>query len=139
MKAVVLLSGGLDSTTTLAIAIKEHQILPSDVSCLSLYYGQKHSLELQAAQKVAESFGASWEQKELPDIFEGYGSAIIGSGEVEMPHETYKEIAAGEGVSPTYVPFRNGNLLSAATAYALGRQATAVYFGAHAEDARGWA
>jgi 7-cyano-7-deazaguanine synthase len=56
-----------------------------------------------------------------------------------MPHLTYKEIAEGEGVSPTYVPFRNGNLLSTAASLALVEGAGAIYFGAHAEDARGWA
>jgi len=140
VQAVVLHSGGMDSTTMLAMAIKEHKLEPSEIMCLSILYGQKHHRELEAAKAVADYYGCESHVIELNhDLFTGGGSAIIGEGEVDMPHLTYKEIAEGEGVSPTYVPFRNGNLLSAATAIALVGGADSVYFGAHAEDARGWA
>jgi 7-cyano-7-deazaguanine synthase len=142
-KAVVLLSGGADSSTMLAMAIHDHQIPAKEILCLSLYYGQLHSLEIDAAERVAGHYRCEHVVKVLPrEIFEGGGSTIMQKDSVEgaeMPHMTYKEIAEDEGVSPTYVPFRNGNLLSAATSIALVRKAEAVYFGAHAEDARNWA
>jgi 7-cyano-7-deazaguanine synthase len=137
-KAVVLLSGGLDSTTCLAIALEEHGYDNDDVMALSIDYGQKHKAERLAAEEVSAHYDVDFQGVELdPMIFRSADSSL--TGEAEMPHLTYKEIAEGEGVSPTYVPFRNANLLSTATSIALVEGAGAVYFGAHAEDARGWA
>jgi len=138
MEAVVLLSGGLDSSTVLAMAIKEHHLNPEEIVCLSLNYGQKHSVEMQASHDVAMFYGCQFVHKQLdPSIFASDKSSLTGSE--PMPELSYKEIAEGEGVSPTYVPFRNANLLSTATALGLGLGVHSVYFGAHAEDARGWA
>jgi 7-cyano-7-deazaguanine synthase len=137
-KAVVLLSGGLDSTTVLAMALRLHNLKPENVLGLSLDYGQKHSIEAQASAEVARHYGISWLQKKLdPDIFATDESSLTGNR--EMPHETYQELMSGDGPSPTYVPFRNANLLSVATAIALSMAADSVYFGAHAEDAHNWA
>ena len=138
MEAVVLLSGGLDSSTVLAMAIKEHGVAPKDILCLSLNYGQKHSDEMQASHDVANYYGCHWTHKQLdPSVFASDKSSL--TGDEPMPQLSYKEIAEGEGVSPTYVPFRNANLLSTAAALGLGLGVHSVYFGAHAEDARGWA
>lgn len=135
MKAIVLLSGGLDSTTTLAIAIHEHHLDPRDITCLSLYYGQKHDVEVLHAKDVADFYRCEYVFKKLDSqLFVG-GSL---TSDAPMPHRTYKELMEDEGPSPTYVPFRNGNLLSAATSLALIRGAGLVYFGAHAEDAHRW-
>lgn len=137
-KAVVLLSGGLDSTTCLAIAAGPHGY--DELLALSIYYGQSHGSEIDAAQKVAAHYGAEHRIVVLDrNLFIGAGSALIQEDEVPMPHLSYQEIAEGVGPSPTYVPFRNANLLSVATTIALTDKAEAVYFGAHAEDARGWA
>lgn len=122
----------------LSMAIKEHKIPPEEILCLSLMYGQKHKVELIASRDVASYYGCPWTVKALDtEIFKSDESSL--TGDMEMPHLTYKEIAEGEGVSPTYVPFRNGNLLSVATSMALTGGASTIYFGAHAEDARGWA
>src|SRR5580765_4350218 len=138
MKAIVLLSGGLDSSTMLAMAIKRDGLHPRDITALSLYYGQKHEVELIQAQKVASYYEVRTLQKELDSgTFKSDESSLTGNR--EMPHETYQELMAGEGPSPTYVPFRNGNLLSAATSLGLTLQASLVYFGAHSEDAHNWA
>jgi len=135
---VVLLSGGLDSTTCLALAIQEHGYEPKNITALSLYYGQKHAVEVTAAENIAGYYQVNFKSLELfKDIFKSDQSSLTGSE--PMPNLTYKEIAENEGVSPTYVPFRNANLLSTATALAMGLEAEVVYFGAHAEDARGWA
>lgn len=138
MKAVVLLSGGLDSTTALAMAVKEHGYQPKNITAMTLHYGQKHEAELIAAQHVASYYGVNIIQRELPsDIFKSDSSSLTGNR--EMPHQTYQELMEGDGPSPTYVPFRNANLLSVATALALNIEAETVYFGAHAEDAHNWA
>lgn len=135
-KAVVSLSGGLDSTVCLAKAVDEFG--NSNVFAVSFHYGQSHKAELEAARNVALFYGVGHEIIELPKIFAGTGESSL-MGEVEHPDLTYKEIEEGFGVSPTYVPYRNGNLLSMATTYAMTKNAGWVYTGVHAEDARGWA
>lgn len=135
-KAVVLLSGGIDSTVVTTLAAKAHQ--GSNVLALSILYGQTHRKEVSSAGAVARHLGIQHEIIPLPtELFRGAGSALF--GEVEMPGMSYKEISEAVGVSPTYVPFRNGIFLSIATARALEVGAEFVYYGAHAEDARGWA
>jgi len=139
VEAVILLSGGLDSTTCLSIAVEEHGLQPEMIQPLSIHYGQKHNVELMAAEEVASYFGTQpLRTVVLPsDLFRTNESSLTGSR--EMPHETYQELMSGDGPSTTYVPFRNSNLLSAATSLALVIGASSVYFGAHAEDAHNWA
>ncbi len=134
-KAVVLLSGGLDSTTCAAMLVR--QLGADNVIALSLGYGQKHLVELEQAKLIAKELGISHIIKELPPIFSGAGSTLI-DADCPNPETTYEELAKSIGVSPTYVPFRNGNLLSAATALALVEGADTVCYGAHSEDARSW-
>ncbi len=137
-KAIVLLSGGLDSTTCAAIACKEFG--PENVIALSIGYGQKHIKELECAKDVVVKMNISKHViKTLPPIFEGGKSTLIKSNNIANPTTTYEESIKSFGVCPTYVPFRNGNLLSVATALAVIEEAEMVYFGAHANDARNWA
>lgn len=139
MKGVVLLSGGLDSTTALALALQECET----VHCVSCHYGSKHNeAENQAARMVVDAYrreGADITHQNivLPDIFVGANSALM--GEIDMPHMTYQEIHESEGPSPTVVPFRNANLISVATAIAVSQGAQVVYIAAHGEDAHNWA
>jgi 7-cyano-7-deazaguanine synthase len=145
MKAVILLSGGLDSTTCAALAVYEYGF--EDVLGLTLHYGQKHAVELDAAAEVAAYLGIEHVMRQLPPVFGGGGSALM--GEAAMPELTYEELGESFGVSPTYVPFRNGNLLSAATALAMSRfvgetpgegdAVAEVWAGMHGEDAHNWA
>lgn len=135
-KSLVLLSGGLDSTTCLCLAV--NSCGADNVIALSLLYGQKHNREIKAAQNIAHHAGCEHIVLELPNIFAGYGSTLI-DPHMDHPEMSYQEISSSTGVSPTYVPFRNGNLLSAAAALALVRNAHYIYYGAHAEDARGFA
>lgn len=136
MKAVVLLSGGLDSTVTLAQAVKNHH---GDVGAISFTYGQKHvAPELAAAVRIAEMYSVHHKIISLDaSLFTGAGSALM--GETKMPELSYEQLRNAEGPSPTYVPFRNANLISQAVAFALSRGAEFVYYGAHAEDARNFA
>jgi len=133
-KAVVLLSGGVDSTTCMAIADEEgFELRP-----ISIYYGQRHEAEISAARGVALQYGQTLRTVALPpDLLASPDSAL--TGDREMPAATYKELMESEGPSPTVVPFRNATLLSIATAYAIQEGAEAVFFGAHAEDAHNWA
>lgn len=137
--AVVLMSGGLDSTVCTMIAAETYGAI--NVAGISFRYGQKHTKEVDAARKISDHLGLNrhWIADLNTFLFQGGKSALIPDDRIDMPHMTYEEIAKSQGVSPTYVPFRNGNLLSAAAAYALSIGAEVLYFGAHAEDARGWA
>ena len=144
-RALVSLSGGMDSACALGLAIREYG--SENVGALNVHYGQKHEVELQAAQDVADHYKVPLTTVKLdPSVFQVPASqrngkvlsSLVDSG-AEMPHQTYQEIAEGEGVSPTYVPFRNANLISQATAFAMARDYGWLYVGMHAEDARAWA
>jgi 7-cyano-7-deazaguanine synthase len=136
-KAVVLLSGGMDSATCAAMAVaQEREVYP-----VSFYYGQLHAVEVECAERITVRLGLQpLKHVKLPvDLFVGSGSALIQGDDVEMPDKTYEELQANEGVSPTYVPYRNGTMLSLASTYALSVGASEVWYGAHNEDAAGWA
>jgi 7-cyano-7-deazaguanine synthase len=133
-KAVVVLSGGLDSTVCMALARELHD----ELYAITFWYGQKHVTEAQAAGEVAGYYDAEHRFVQLDEkLFSGANSAL--TDDVEMPHMSYEELQESHGVSPTYVPFRNANLLSMATAYALTKDADEVWAGMHAEDAHNWA
>lgn len=136
MKAVVLLSGGIDSTTCLAGAVNDYGA--ENVKALCLSYGQKHKKELESARKVAKHYGIQLIEESV-DCFKFSNCSLL-EGREDIKHESYAEQLAkldGEGTVATYVPFRNGILLSIAAAYAYSIGADYVYYGAHADDAAG--
>jgi 7-cyano-7-deazaguanine synthase len=139
MTAVVTLSGGMDSATALGWAVETHG--HENVHAISFLYGQRHEREIVSARALAEFYNlAAHKVVQLPtDLFQGAGSALIPDDNVEMPHKTYEELAESEGPSITYVPFRNANIISMATAYALTVDANEVWASMHAEDANGFA
>lgn len=148
IKAVVLLSGGLDSTVALAEAIDLHgNVLSGEehVMAVSFSYGQKHTRELDHATQVAGYYGIRHRVVDLPQIFAGTDSVLVAANQKPMPEMSYAEIEDTFGVSPTYVPYRNGNLLSMATTVAMveGGPNTGdtieLWAGMHAEDAHNWA
>jgi 7-cyano-7-deazaguanine synthase len=123
----------MDSALCATIACREY---PGGVLGLTFEYGQRHERELSAAATVARELGLRHETLTLePQLFAGAGSALI-DRDASVPSVNYADI---EGVSPLYVPFRNGIFLSMATAIALKHEAACVFFGAHAEDAQRWA
>lgn len=135
--AVVLLSGGIDSTTCLAMAVEKYG--PDNVLALSLYYGQKHEKELKCAMQIAEYYGVTYVQRPVVNVFD-YSDCSLLQGRREIKHESYAEQLAeigGEGTVETYVPFRNGLFLAAAAAIAVSVGAKIIYYGAHADDAAG--
>lgn len=137
-KAIILSSGGLDSTTVLALAYDHFE---GDIAALSILYGQKHKEEVQCSKAVAKLYGVPHHLVVLPTLFSQFGGAgsTVLEGGPDQPHLTYKQIAEGEGPSPTVVPYRNGTLLSVAATCAVQLGAEWIYAGMHAEDARGWA
>src|ERR1700757_108876 len=189
-KAFVLLSGGMDSTTCLHKAIYDympenpdmglaygdkriwldvvHDAKPGDieipwVEAFSVYYGQRHKKEMEYAKATCERLGIKHSILDVGSLLRGDSVMLTDDsrGVVEVPNIDYADI---KGVSPTYVPFRNGLLLSAITAQAQkwvneqnaiykngfltdpptiseegNTPQAGVYFGAHAEDAHNWA
>lgn len=136
-KVVVLLSGGIDSTTCLAHAVKTYGA--ENVFCLSMTYGQKHDKEIMSARKVADHYGVNLQEMDLSTIFKFSDCSLL-KGRENIKHESYAEQLAemgGEGTVDTYVPFRNGLFLSTAAAYALSVGAEVIFYGAHADDAAG--
>ncbi len=132
--AIVSLSGGTDSTVIMAMAAERFD----KIVAVSAFYGQKHEKELESAAEVAKFYGAEHVVLQLPNIFGGAGSTLIDPG-LEQPQLSYLEILETVGPSPTVVPFRNANLISAATTIAVVKEASHVLVGMHATDANNWA
>ena len=129
--AVVLLSGGLDSATTLAIA-RNHGYVPY---ALSFAYGQRHSRELESAKRVAAALGAKEHLVLTVDLQRIGGSAL--TSDVAVPKgRNLEEI--GEGIPVTYVPARNTIFLAHALAWAEVLGAGDVFFGANILDYSGY-
>lgn len=138
MKALVLSSGGVDSTTCIGVAIKKYG--KENVITASLYYGQKHEKELECAKKIADYYGVKHIEEDISNVMK-YASnvcSLVKGGE-EIEHNSYeKQVKANDkGRVKTYVPFRNGLLLSIATAYAdslFPNEDVEIYYGAHSDD-----
>ena len=138
MKALVLSSGGVDSTTALALAIEKYG--KENVVALSVSYGQKHDKELRAAKAVAKYYGVEQLFLDLSLIFQYSNCSLLQQSDQEIPEESYaQQIEKTGGTTPvsTYVPFRNGLFLSAAASVALSKECSVIYYGAHADDAAG--
>lgn len=131
-RAVVLLSGGLDSSVAAAKAREEGY----EIYAMTFLYGQSHSRELQSAIKVAEFLGAREHRMvELPPFL--FSSSALLGGE-EIPAVRDAEEIPRRGIPPTYVPARNIIFLSMASAWAENLQAEAVYIGVNALDYSGY-
>lgn len=140
-KALVLNSGGVDSTTCVGLAVEKYG--KENVITASLYYGQKHDKELKCAQKIAEYYSVRHIEEDISNVMK-YASNVctLVKGGSDIEHASYADQIAehGEGRVATYVPFRNGLLLSIATAYAdslFPGEEVEIYYGAHADDAAG--
>ena len=137
-KALVLSSGGVDSTTALAMAVSEYGA--ENVSALSIYYGQKHSKEIEAARNIAEYYGVKRLELDLTDMFKFSDCSLLSTNaDAEIPKESYAEQISRTSGAPvsTYVPFRNGLFLASAAAYAVSLGADEILYGAHSDDAAG--
>jgi 7-cyano-7-deazaguanine synthase len=130
-RAVCLLSGGLDSSTCLAIARKEGFAC----YCLSFDYGQRHSIEIAAAGKVARQLAAQEHRTVRFDLRSFGGSAL--TSEIAVPKDRDKSQMSA-GIPVTYVPARNTIFLSFALAYAEVIGAASVFIGVNAIDYSGY-
>ena len=140
MKALVLSSGGVDSTTALGIAVNKYG--KDNVIALSMSYGQKHDKEIQAAIAVSEYYGVEHLFLDLSKIFQYSNCSLLKQSTDEIPEESYAsqiEKTGGDKPVSTYVPFRNGLFLSTAASIAISKECDIIYYGAHADDAAGFA
>ena len=139
-KALVLSSGGVDSTTCLSLAINKFG--SENVTSVSFFYGQKHDKELKCARELANYYHIKHYELDLSSIMQYSNCSLLTNSTQEIKHQSYAEQIAenGEGRVSTYVPFRNGLMLSAAAALAdsiYENEECDIYIGAHADDAAG--
>jgi len=126
-KAIVLLSGGVDSTTCLAIA------KDAGYACyaLSFSYGQRHSAELEAAKRIAKQANVA-SHRIIPIDLGGFGGSALTDDSIDVPE------SEADGIPVTYVPARNTVFLSIGLAWAEVLQADAIYAGVNAVDYSGY-
>ncbi len=137
MKALVLFSGGVDSSVCLGLAVKKYGA--DQVLALSIYYGQKHQKELEASEKIANHYGVKRIKLDLGEIFKNSQCTLLQGASEDIPHEDYAAQLKKTNGGPvnTYVPYRNGLFLSSAASIALSYGCTEIYYGAHCDDAAG--
>jgi 7-cyano-7-deazaguanine synthase len=130
-KAVVLSSGGIDSTTVMRIAQQEGY----EIYSLSFRYGQRHGLEIDSARRVAESMGVKQHMVMDIDLGKIGGSALTDN--IEVP-KGRSETEMSQGIPITYVPARNTIFLSHAIAWAEVLEASDIFIGVNAVDYSGY-
>jgi len=132
-KAVVLLSGGMDSCVTAAIANETHQL-----ALLHASYGQRtERRERRAFEKIADFYGTEERLLIRLDSFAQIGGSALTDQKIAVP-ESGEALGHGSGIPVTYVPFRNAHFLSAAVSWAEAIGADAIFVGAVAEDSSGY-
>ena len=127
-KAVVLLSGGLDSATVLALACRDG----FECHALSVNYGQRHQAELAAAKRIADALGAR-QHRVIALNLQTFGGSALTDPSIDVP-----TAGAAKGIPITYVPARNTIFLSLALAWAEVLDASAIFIGANAVDYSGY-
>ena len=138
MKAMVLSSGGLDSTTCLAKAIDENGA--ENVSTVSILYGQKHSLELEKAKAIADYYKVPHYELNLTEIFKyNKTCTLLKQSTAEVAKSSYQEqLRESDGKAiATFVPFRNGLFTAAIVSFAMGiypGEEIKIYMGIHQDD-----
>ena len=138
MKAMVLTSGGLDSATCLGIAVDK--IGKENVSAVSIFYGQKQAVELEYARRLAKHYGVAHYELDAAQVMKYSDSSLLQSSEKSVEQSSYSEQMKNNGSNKidTYVPFRNGLMLSmaASLAYSLYKEdEVEIYIGVHQDDA----
>lgn len=139
---VVLLSGGLDSACVLAQVLHKNDVNRDEVVALSITYGQKHTKEAESAQWLADYYGVRLVHKDLSEVFSLSNCSLLKQSDQAVPKGPYieQQETSETGVVNTYVPYRNGLFISAASSIAMSlfpERRVRVYFGAHADDAAG--
>lgn len=140
MKALVLFSGGLDSTVLLAEVIEKHG--KENVIALSVSYGQKHEKEIETSKKLCKYYGVEQLFLDLASIFLHSNSSLLSHSTENLPQGSYgdyvnKSDDKQNAPVSSYVPFRNGLFLSSAASIALSKDCGVLYYGAHHDDVAG--
>lgn len=139
-KAVVLLSGGVDSSTCLGIAVERYGA--ENVRALGIHYGQKHIIEQKCAEAIAAYYSVKLDHIDISSVMQFSNCSLMANSTEDVPNKSYAEQMNenGSGRVSTYVPYRNGTMLSVAAAYAdsvFPNEYVNIYYGAHADDAAG--
>ena len=139
-KAIVLSSGGVDSTTCVGLAVQ--QFGAENVVAVSIIYGQKHSREIEFSTAIAKHYGISHQVLDISQIYQLSNCSLLKHSSEDIPDGDYavKIGRAESGKVSTYVPFRNGLMLSVVSVLAQSlfpEDEVHVYLGAHADDAAG--
>lgn len=144
MHALILNSGGCDSSTLVSLAVSKYGA--ENVITASLFYNQKHDRELECARAIAEHYGVRHIEEDISCVMKYAGNvcSLVKGSKDEIIDKSYAEQIAenGEGRVRSYVPFRNGLLLSVAAAYAdslFPGEKSEVWYGAHRDDSAGQA
>ena len=137
-KAIVLSSGGVDSSTCLSLAVNEYG--KGNVVSVSIFYGQKHKKELECARKISTFYGIEHYEFDLSSIMQYSKCSLLSYSSSEIAHSTYEEQVKKDdsGKVATYVPFRNGLMLSVCASLAQSifeDDETDILIGAHEDDA----
>ena len=137
-KAIVLLSGGMDSCVSTAIAVQRHG--RENIALLHARYGQRtEKREGRAFEEIAEFYGASKRLVARLDYFRTIGGSALTDNNIAVPENELRAAVSGEKSIPvTYVPFRNSHFLSIAVSWAEALGAQAIYIGAVEEDSSGY-
>lgn len=136
LKALVLSSGGVDSTTCLALAVDK--LGAQNVSSVSIFYGQKHKKELACARKIADYYKVKHYELDLSVMFQNSNCALLERSTDKVDTGSYAQQIAEHGKVNTYVPFRNGLFLASVASLAgsiYPDDEVEIYLGAHADDA----
>ena len=128
-KAVVSLSGGLDSAVCLSWAVDHYG--KDNVYAVGFNYGQKHDLEINQAKEIARYYEVPFKVFDVCSIFEESNASLMKNSTLELKKESYeKQIKESDtGIVNSYIPFRNGIFLSIITSYALQKNANIVVLG----------
>jgi 7-cyano-7-deazaguanine synthase len=128
MKAVILLSGGLDSATVLAMAREQDR----ECHALSIVYGQRHEIETAAAKRIASTFNVA------EHVIENLDLRIFGASALTADIDVPKDSVDAPGIPVTYVPARNTIFLALALGFAEAREAQEIWLGVNAVDYSGY-
>ncbi|MEE1212382.1 MAG: 7-cyano-7-deazaguanine synthase QueC [Treponema sp.] len=139
-KAVVLSSGGLDSTTCMALAVRDYG--KKNVVSVSIFYGQKHKKELECARAVSRYYDIPHYEFDLSSIMAYSNCSLLEGSTQQIEHKSYSEQVEknADGRVNTYVPFRNGLMLSVCASLAQGLfedEECDIIIGVHSDDAAG--
>lgn len=140
MKALVLNSGGCDSSTLVSLAVKNYGA--EHVVTASLYYGQKHDKELKCAQQIADYYGVRHIEEDISSVMKYAGDvcSLIKGSKDEIIDKSYAEQIEENGSPTTEVPMRNGLFLMIAASFAMSlfpAEQVEIMYGAHKDDAAG--